>query len=203
MAVDDYSIDSKGNIKLEKSDKTDAKDHLFVKKDDGTLDKSKTLTVGKGLLNTPSKGDNKTSGKSFNYLKTSNTADSRKVYEFAAQNSSVEWGFIKTSDGDDYISTSHEPKIEQGLPQLLSDLSGGTTAVTEVNHSHPGQFSLEDRMNTSHDDKTLSGQVKEVWPKATTNIYVGKEGYTHYNSEGVIKYDRGILLEYLKPRITY
>lgn len=108
-ATDDYKLSKKGVISLIK--KTDDKtDKLYATDKKGNVDKNKSITVSKGVLNNIQKGSVKNEGinKTVDYMKTNNAGEAKSLFEFAATNSNVEWNKATFSDGSNFVATTHE-----------------------------------------------------------------------------------------------
>ena len=91
-ANDDFKLRKNGKISLIK--KTDDKnDKLYATDKKGNVDKNKSITVNKGVLNNVQSANMKRNGKTYNvnYMKAHNASEAKSLFEFAAKNTNVEW----------------------------------------------------------------------------------------------------------------
>jgi len=179
MNVDDYSLDKQGNMKLEAVKKEDPKDHLYVKKDDGTLDKNKSIEVDKGTLDNLSK----TSGDGISKATTTNVDDAVKVFMFAANHSDAEWAIVSHTPGkgiDLYTVTTKHNSYKSPSPLALGFSNSETNSSI---HSHPGispTYYWEDQSMGYFDPKRLTaiGDVLRSYDRMAENG--GKEPFPNY-----------------------
>ncbi len=119
-ATDDYKLKKNGHIEL--MQKTDDKtDKLYASKDNGDVDKTKSVEVKKGVLD--KQADVKTSdGKDGSLLVVNNDkAGATKLFEFMSSNSNVEFGITNATfkkEDVSAITTSHDPKGNQAQADL-------------------------------------------------------------------------------------
>jgi RHS repeat-associated protein len=191
-ATDDYKLNKKGVIALIK--KTDDKtDKLYATDKQGNVDKDKSITVSKGVLNNIQTGTAKDEGKNVtvNYMQTNNAGEAKSLFEFAAKNSNVEWSNSSFSDGKNFVSTTHEHGGE-GFAQLLlkGNVPGESASnLLEYDHSHPGGVPYPSgrapagmNVNRGGDMEVVRDFVKYS-PSAKFNIYTPGNGqYTPYQS---------------------
>jgi RHS repeat-associated protein len=196
-ATDDYKLSRKGVISLIK--KTDDKtDKLYATDKNGNVNKDKSITVSKGVLNNIQTGTAKDGEKdvTVNYMQTNSAGEAKSLFEFAAKNSNVEWSNYSFSDGKNFVSTTHEHGGE-GFAQLLlkgNIMGESASKVLEFTHSHPngpdgipvhypsGLAPAGMNVNRGGDMEVARRFVKYS-PSAQFNIYTPSDGkYTPYHS---------------------
>ena len=129
--MNDYQLKKNGEVKLIK-ETDDKSDTLYASNDDGSVDKSRSVTVQKekasdssligDLSSGPMRGEymaNFKVGKGIETEKdpsraeTSNAQDAFNVFTFAAKNSNVEWGLAGFKDNGGWsftVTTSHKER---------------------------------------------------------------------------------------------
>jgi RHS repeat-associated protein len=189
--TDDYQLKRNGAIELIK--KTDDKtDKLIATDKDGKLDNSKTPTVEKGVLDNKGTTDIQLGGENmqYDYYKTDDKQGTA-LFEFAADNSDVEFGILKFGDGTDYVTTSHSPTSEVGSRGLEDDpiLNLNLSDLVEQDHSHPGGIHYPSgRVPEGVDDKPtadigMAKRTEKRAPNVKFNIYTPSDKkYTPYTS---------------------
>src|SRR5690606_23189724 len=137
---DDYQLRRDGTIELIKktNDKTDK---LIATSQEGKLDKQNSISVKKGILNNKETRDIKFGEEKIQYdfiRADENSATS--IFEFAANNSDVEFSILKFEEGPSFVSTSKMEGGEAGSIGILNDplLNIDIGALKEFSHSHPG-----------------------------------------------------------------
>jgi RHS repeat-associated protein len=191
---DDYKVDhQKGNITLEKKTNDDH-DVLYATDKDGKIDKDKSITVDKGVLN---KADNGGTGSvkegavesKSDYYHTKDNTSGTKLFEFVAKNTAVEWSQIKYGSGANYISTSHDEHHETGAAFLVNKLIHSDFTITEMVHSHAyntgGPSGFESAI--PHGDKSVAIWVNNFFPKATFKVLeTVPNKYYQYNQKEIL-----------------
>ena len=180
MRVDDYSVDKKGNIKLEQLTK-DKIDKLYVKNDNGTLDKNKSIEVEKGIL---SKGqhqeitrpDPMNTGTDIttvrDYYEMPSNSKSSELFEFLSDNTKVEWNLGTFSkNGAEVmnllITTHHESWVgSSNLIDWYIDSKG--YSLIRDDHNHPSG-------NATPSGKEGDMGFAAKYPKATFRIYTSND----------------------------
>ena len=98
-------------------------------------------TYGLGTLLGGGQRNLKGEGAEYAYLSVNNKENSKDVFEFLADNTSVEFGNSTFRNGDgsmsNYITTSHETSVESGLAYLSIDNELYNSALLNHDHSHP------------------------------------------------------------------
>ena len=183
--TDDYRLKKSGNIVLVK--KTDDKtDKLYASGSKGNVDKSKSVTLDKGILNIGKTGTGKGDGKTYNYTSYQATgANADKLFKFAANNSKVEWGIMKFSDKQNIVTTSHSATGDIATRELINnpEFNLQSKDLVELNHSHPvGIHYPSGRvpagMKSESGDVAFANWVENKFPNSNTkfNIYTPSDG---------------------------
>jgi RHS repeat-associated protein len=191
-ATDEYKLRKNGHIQLIK--KTDDKtDKLYATDAKGNVNKNKSITVSKGVLNNVKSGSVKHDGKTstVDYMKTNNATEAKSLFEFSAKNSNVEWSMTKFSDGQNFVSTTHENGAEGFLGLTIGGNISGENAskILEFDHSHPGGIHYPSGLAPAGMNVNRGGDMeaaRAVIGKSTSaqfNIYTPSDGqYTPYHS---------------------
>lgn len=122
-------------------------------------------------------------GVNYDTYKTRGDENSTKLFEFLAQNTSVEWSHAKTGlegeQGLNFITSSHKHAEESGISDLIKNqLSGGYTVRT-LNHSHPENTPYPSGLewDSTSGDVPFSGWAESILQqKPTFNIFLPKNG---------------------------
>ena len=131
-------------------------------------------------------------------LKVRGDENGTKLFEFFADNTSVEWNQAKTgvegNKGLNFLTTGHIEYTEPGIAALINgQLSGGYT-IRELNHNHPSGTAVPSGIpgltGTSGDvpfAKTVMEWYEKAYPdrssSPTYNIYVTGKGYIPYSKD--------------------
>lgn len=99
-----------------------------------------------------------------------NTADGKKLFEYCADNSWVEWGYGKNAQGEGIIWTNNNGSHVSLYPEI-------TGVCSLVTHSHVGAGG-----GPSADDI----EAAKKYPDVTFEIYCNGQ-YIRYNGNGIIK----------------
>jgi RHS repeat-associated protein len=189
---DDYQLKRDGSIQLLR--KTDDKtDKLIATDKSGTIDNSQTLTVAKGILENKGTTEIKSGSENYEYdYYKSDDNQAKSLFEFAADNTDVEFSILKFADGTDYVATSHTDQGEIGSKGLLGDpvLKLPNSTLTELDHSHPLGIKypsgLEPAGVNNDDDQgdiQFAKKVLKGSPNVKFSIYTPNDRqYTPYNS---------------------
>ena len=152
--------------------------------DEGNRIEGKSHTVGKdgtiGIIHR--KTINK---KPSIIMEVSGDKKAAALFEFLAQNTSVEWSHVKygsRKSGKNAVGTTHQTD-KTAIASALAKLN---LNMREVNHNHPGgndSPSDADRSVAAHFEKKYKRIIKQ-------HIYTYKDGigkYTAYDSRGEIR----------------
>ena len=183
---DEWDINSSGEIV--KRVKNDTHDSFFIVDNDGNRINNKSLTLPyKTVIKSYSKKDNY--GEKYDTYKTRGDVNSTKLFEFFAQNTSVEWSHVKAGvegeKGLNFITSSHKHSEEGGITDLIANqLSGGYT-VRAVNHSHPENTPYPSGLewdSTSGDIPFSRWTEDKLQQKISFNIFLpGKNKYVPFS----------------------
>ena len=127
---DIWEIDSKGNVVNHTKDKT--QDAFYI-----VNGKGERIASCEGFKYGTVKASK---GKSYDKYEVKGDSEGRRLFEFLADNTFVEWSQIKTGDAGNsaknYITTSHDDGKEDGAA-ILWATSLYKEKIREMNHSHP------------------------------------------------------------------
>jgi RHS repeat-associated protein len=195
--LDNFKLDkNSGEISL--ISKTDDKtDKLFASDDKGNVDKSKSITVEKGVLNNVkgalAKGGDNGSLINYNYLEIGATK-ATGLYEFLANNSNVEWANLGFNNGENVLATSHMKYGDAAVPDILTNKDSpfkGVLLNVDI-HSHPDGVTypsgrVPEGSNIDRGaDIGVAKKLNAMYPGHTINysIYTPTNGqYTPYTAE--------------------
>lgn len=119
-------------------------DQLFATDKKGNIITSKSITLSKGVL-----GSDNIIGRNlkvqdgslrhYNVYQSNSKSEATNLFKVAANNSNVEWGLNRFADGQNFITTTHNPTGNEGSIGLFYDKSLNITSpLVEQIHSHPG-----------------------------------------------------------------
>ncbi len=187
---DDYGLDKQGNITLLR--KTDDKTDKLIALDNNKLETNKSIEVEKGILSNIKSDKSTADGTSYNYMSIQGDEKATALFEFAAQNSNVEWSQVKYGSDLNYIGSSNEAHTEAAGSDLVYKLTIAKTPVREDIHSHPTSTSgLPSGYDPSHKktgDKDFAEWIHKYNPTVKLKVYEVKTNkYIEYNYKGVIK----------------
>ncbi len=177
----------------------DKTDKLFASRANGEVDKSKSLTVEKGILGNGGEGQLRTREGmiKFDYYQAKGN-QARDLFTFAANNSDVEWGLSIFSDGNNYVTTSHSQTSEAGIVGVVVNKEFGhqpmnmlTPRLVESTHSHPFGISSPSGLTIEGDNTDRRGDMSvtrifesKYFTPIKYNIYTPSDGkYTPYSSK--------------------
>ena len=192
---DVWEIDRMGNIVSRTKDKTRDAFYMVNSKGErienaciefkyGTVAQTKTLSLKEG---------------SYDLYQIKGDDNGKKLFEFMANNSGVEWSHIKTGEeggnAQNFITTSHGVKEERGGYHLWENRLRFGYTVREMNHSHPNRIPIPSGMpETSQYGKgdisfatTISNHYsgKGINPPLF-NVYNCNGGYVPYSKSSVV-----------------
>ncbi|GHT47544.1 hypothetical protein AGMMS49965_25620 [Bacteroidia bacterium] len=151
IGMDIWEINQNGDIFNRIKDKTQDAFYMVAKDADGNYQRTFT---------TDAEGNKNYNSISFKYgtvesqrttaLNSTDTYDTYKVkgdnngtqmFEFMAQNTTVEWSQVQTGiEGDkglNFLTTSHDAATERGIKHLINGQLNSGYVIREFNHSHP------------------------------------------------------------------
>ncbi len=155
---------------------------MFATDDKGNIDKDKSITVQKGVLNDlkgglVAGGDNGTLI-NYNYIEVG--ADQAKgLFEFIATNSNVEWANLGFSNGGNVLSTSHLHGGEAGNGDLLTSSTSKFRGMEldSHTHSHPDGITYPSGRVPEGSNQDNGGDIKAA--KIINSMYTGHT--VHYS----------------------
>ena len=134
------------------------------------------------------KGDN-----GYAFISGNNEENSKSMFEFLADNTTVEWGnsTFQNKDGSmsHYVTNSHSDREENGLSDLTIQNNWYDRALIKHDHSHPDRYPYPSGTPDSH--YTQSGDIpfarmktdraiSNVQPIPQFRIYIPGKGYLRY-----------------------
>jgi hypothetical protein len=165
---------------------------LYATDTKGNVDKGNSLTVEKGVLDNKGTTDIQLSGENYQYdYFKADDKTATALFEFAANNTDVEFGILKFGDGTDYVSTSHIAGGNVGSRGLLDDpiLNLNASDLVESDHSHPGGIHYPSGRVPEGVDVDRGGDISDAKrvekrsPNVKFNIYTPSDKkYTPYKS---------------------
>ncbi|MDR6338931.1 RHS repeat-associated protein [Filimonas zeae] len=209
---DDYKLKQDGNIELVKTT-NDKTDKLYATDQNGNVNKDKSITVQKGIINNvqnnPPTSENPNGTTTLGTI--SNKAVANSVFKFLADNSSVEWGMISFGQAatgsavqDTRITTSHDKSSNRSLGYLLDkyaeEANESGRLIFEVTHSHPATpgkivdfpsgFHRDGSTAPLDGDRYKAAQIEVSYKK--NRVYLGvydvaTQKYIWYNSQRFIR----------------
>ena len=198
--TDTYGVDNKGYItKIDNKkyyDKNGKEIDKLFKIDSNGQKTSKSIDIDKNVLKNPTKGESKNG--SYDYYFAKYNENSTKLYEFLAENTSVEWGKVDENRTNTWITTSHKIDMEYGASTLLFNfLSEGTGGTYMHSHSHPKEGGIPNYSGPSGfdprdrkfgaGDKAFVKELRKSYPNqfVPTNVYDAKnQSYVNYSTQG-------------------
>ncbi|MBW6464581.1 MAG: hypothetical protein K0B84_10425 [Firmicutes bacterium] len=204
MRIDDYGIDDDGKIKKIR-DTEDKYDMLYAVDGNGEVEdtdgqsgitESDGVKLSKGILNDKQTGES--SGNPYSYFSISDNQSATEFFEFAAENSNVEWSHLSFGTNGNYLSTSHNPSTDFGGVDLLNTLATTKNFPSiSFTHSHPNSKGLKTFYGPSgfkqdlgkSGDKYVAEWFNEQFPKQQISwgVYDAQlRWYVKYNKDKII-----------------
>ena len=194
---DDYRLDRDGYLHFVK--KTDAENHtLYATNSKGSLDKKNSLQVDKYVLDNKEsvsgvqgmRSDGSIETSSLSIYTSAGDEKSTALFEFAANNTDVEWSHTKTTQNGmevNYVSTGHKGNNDVSQSFLINRISkqNDRMAITgdfrvnirEANHSHPNDSRI-----VSQGDVNIATQLQSKFPNAIMHNYaIPSRIYTEFD----------------------
>ena len=202
---DDYRLDRDGNIHFVKPTKAD--NHtVYASNSKGGIDKKNSKQVEKSFISSKqtgivqskfssaADGNNAIATSTVDTYTSFDTENATQFFEFASNNTDVEWSKTNISTGGveaSIITTSHSDEYEVGQSALVSNIIsrnqtvgiGGDakTTILEANHSHPNGSAV-----VSYGDYKLAVKVQGAFPNAKMNSYSPMtRQYTPYGKHSI------------------
>lgn len=123
--MDEWEFDKKGYLTKRENGRTDVDIvHAVDTKGNNVSSEYANNTISDFKTGSGEEG-------SIDYMQISNTSDGTRFYEFASDNTDVEWANKSTSEGS-FVGTSHDPSsVASGYMNIPS-----TATIYEDSHSH-------------------------------------------------------------------
>ena len=203
----DYEINSKGEVV--KTIENKKADNFYMVDNDGNRIEGQSITFDYGTVESHrsqsgtyqkrnADGTRSEEVTTIDIFKVRGDNNGTQLFEFFADNTSVEWSQAKTGiEGDkglNFLTTGHIEYTEPGIAALINgQLSGGYT-IRELNHNHPGGTAVPSGipgLTGSSGDVSFAKTVTEWYKKAypnrssspTYNIYITGKGYIPYSKD--------------------
>ncbi|MGE0930844.1 JAB-like toxin 1 domain-containing protein [Peijinzhouia sedimentorum] len=203
----DYEINSKGEVV--KTIENKRADNFYMVDNDGNRIEGQSITFDYGTVESHrsqsgtyqkrnADGTRSEEVTTIDIFKVRGDDNGTQLFEFFADNTSVEWSQAKTGiEGDkglNFLTTGHIEYTESGIAVLINgQLSGGYT-IRELNHNHPGGTAVPSGipgLTGSSGDVSFAKAVTEWYKKAypnrssspTYNIYITGKGYIPYSKD--------------------
>ena len=133
-----------------------------------------------------SKG-NPSEGAEFTGFEIDGDGAGTQIFEFLAQNTSVEWSQLKTgsdSEAANYLSTNHLPNKDGSSIFIINEKLNGVSIREDI-HSHPSNNKWPSGIEKGSGDIAYARWLDSLNPiKATYKIYVpGSKEYIEYNAK--------------------
>ena len=189
--LDDYVLKKNGTINLiQKTD--DKNDKLFATDKNGNIDRNNSIVVEKGVLD---KKETIKSDKSPSNKYGDGTADiystdnktGRKLFEFAAKNSNVEFGIEDfTGDRSAVVTTHSEESIQfdktNNIAGYYSRIGFNVQDLLQSDHSHPNGISYPSGLRFQGDEanRTLDMHIVN---QITKILGEGKVGFNIFSKQ--------------------
>ena len=202
MAPNDYKVNQDGKIEFVKTTDDDH-DVLYATDDDGEINKDKSITVKKGILNNIKTGISAINPEdTYSFMKVFGDKRATGLFEFLATNTSVEWSQVKYGTNANYLSTMNDAGAEEGGPSLIKKSIEELYTVRELIHSHPFKNNKTNYGPSNNINKfgKITGDLQNAkWIETSCNIWSNARNlslsvyeatnrtYIKYNSQGVIK----------------
>ncbi|TYC18042.1 hypothetical protein ES677_01300 [Bizionia gelidisalsuginis] len=199
MPLDDYGIDKNGKITFLRAT-NDTTDKL-ISLDSNGAETDTSIEVDKGVLNKKYSQNGKDSdGNWFSYdiLKVRGDSKASSLFEFAADNTDVEWSQTQLGEagkkGLNYLTTSHDKATEKGVAQMINTQFHNGYTIRGHIHNHPGNTPYPSGLNDGTGDTGFATSVtnwyNNKYPGRTTpnyKIYTSGNGsYINYNKNSTM-----------------
>ena len=98
----------------------------------------------------------------------SSASEAKKVFEFAASNSDVEWGLKKYENGKWVVGTIHLHSLAPNFESLGEDFAFKKTVYNAHSHSGSDEYI---HFTPSEEDRDVAGRLKEINPNAQSWLF--------------------------------
>ena len=187
--LSDFQIDQNGFIAKVRD--TDSDYHtIYASNNDGSINNQTFINVSKALLESKriyydikSESSAGYASNNITVYNTSKTQESVEFFEFAAQNSKVEWSHIQSTDGNvskNYIGTTNDYGSDVSLEYISLDIVPNNFNILQADHNHPNGSQI-----VSNGDVRVAKSIQDRHPNARMNILTfDKKGklYKNFNS---------------------
>ena len=199
--LDEWEINSQGQIK--KRITTKEHDAFFIVNDNGERVEGKGIFFNYGFISKSFKshtkekvienGKTKEIKRNFDVYVLRGDANSKKLYEFLTENTSVEWSKmsfgVEGNRGLNVLTTSHKEDIEYGVTSMLSKQYLFDYTIREQIHNHPYNIPFPSGFGEYYGtgDMEFARQLQGIRPSVRLFIYLpGTKKYVGYNKDSTI-----------------
>ncbi|MFC6269864.1 JAB-like toxin 1 domain-containing protein [Frigoriflavimonas asaccharolytica] len=129
----DYKLSQNGNVeRVDKKDGTEADptDTLFATNIEGTVDKSNSITLDKGIIDQLQKSHsfgNTDATKNVSYSVTEKGEQAFDLFQFTSQNSIVEWKLSSHFENSKFVLNTSHDDFSDGVGWSIIPLKNWTT----------------------------------------------------------------------------
>ncbi len=191
---DDYMLNRDGHLKFLKS--TDDDNHtVFAQNEDGSIKEGTNIIVSKSFVN--SKVTNTYSGRrnsdvdksvstySVDFYSSTDEQESTTFFEFAANNTDVEWSNtdISSSNGDfNIVATSHNESSELGQRAIIDGAYGCDYTNSHINYAYHSH--LPTSVGLSYGDIKFANDAIAKNPNIVLKIY-NRVSYQRFDKDDI------------------
>jgi len=198
MLEDDYKLKQDGSIEFVKPTNS-ATDELYATNTDGTINRSKSISVTKGSFSNEVEIEpisvqgggcsrEKIIGEGEGY-QIDKAEDASKVFKFASDNTTKEFALIETNGKGSVVLTNHTDDAVHAT-STASKMSAEGKTITDITHSHPlgGEPSGPDISNArnfpSSHGRNINYSIYQ--PKSKTVVGYNKNGFLYKMSSTLL-----------------
>ena len=188
---DEWEINSQGQIV--NSIQTKKHDAFFMVDDENKRIESKSISFKYGTIIKSFKSHDE-DGDKYDVYTIRGDANATNLFEFMAENTSVEWGHMKLGiEGDkgyNVLTTSHEETAEYGAVDMFNKQYRFSYNMREHTHSHPHNTPRPSGItdDSTGEDMKFARQLQTFIPQVKLKIYIPKtKKYINYNKNSTLK----------------
>ena len=190
--MDDYEFNSKGTLvnHLKNADS----DGVYILNAKG--ERVAGLTLEYGTILSYATDQTLSDDISYDYYNIIGSSEAQNIFEFLAKNTEVEWGlFLLNTNSDNYITTSHQEKANNGISALWSTKLYNRS-IRSIIHNHPNHIAIPSglpgtkvpTMGDIPNAQSITDYcIKYGKDVPTFLIYDGKGHYVPYSARSTLK----------------
>ena len=190
--MDDYEFNSKGTL-VNHFKNTDS-DGIYILNAKG--ERVAGLTLEYGTILSYATDQTLSDDISYDYYNIIGSSEAQNIFEFLAKNTEVEWGlFLLNTNSDNYITTSHQEKANNGISALWSTKLYNRS-IRSIIHNHPNHIAIPSglpgtkvpTMGDIPNAQSITDYcIKYGKDVPTFLIYDGKGHYVPYSARSTLK----------------